>query len=907
MGGTSGGSKGSRRSVVVAGDVTMDWNLAVAPGAQEAVEGWNADYRAHASLQPGGAALLAALIQRIADRLRDEGTLVDMHGAAVADERIVPGDEGFHHSYAMWTPFERGGKESGTAWRVQKFLGLDRAADDGPAGVTDAVETPDLVILDDADLGFRSRPDLWPEAIRSGTAGRVVLKMARPVAQGKLWDHLLARPERLIVVMTINDLRLTDVQITRELSWERTAQDLIWELVHNPAVNALSRCGHVVVSFGTAGALLMSSEKEGPRVQLIFDPSAIENTWERAYPGGMIGYTSCLVASIARQVLTSPTAPDVAAAADGGLAAMRALHLGGYEERAEGAGRPGLRFPVDSVVEAMDQETTPFAVVDVPDPGERAAGSGLWTILEDRYPEGLGDLARRTLLDGAEETLREVPLGRFGKLLTVDRREIEGFRSIATLIREYSRQRRAKRPLSIGVFGPPGAGKSFGVVEVASSVLPDRIEALEFNLSQLGGPDDLRDALHRVRDAALKGRLPLVFWDEFDTALDGKPLGWLRHFLAPMQDGSFQEGQVVHPIGQAVFVFAGGTSERMETFGSLMPTVDFRAAKGPDFVSRLKGYVDILGPDPQEKDGRPDPHFIVRRAILLRSMLLRDAPHLFRKGEGRKVLQVDAGVARAFLHAGRYRHGARSMESIITMSLLSGSRRFERSCLPSEAQLALHTDPREFLALVQRLDLEGELLDRLAEAAHVVYCAGMLEEGEAWGEPDHDYLRRHPLLTPFVGAKRGTGRPNPSLVAYEHLTEELRGQNRDLVRDIPNKLGVVGHVMRPARGDDPPAALDDESIERLSEQEHERWMRAKIDAGWCYGPERDDERLLHPALLPWGKLTEEGRSSMYPPDMAKCIGPDELPEEQKEKDRDLIRGIPRILAAAGYTIAPLGR
>ena len=57
---------------------------------------------------------------------------------------------------------------------------------------------------------------------------------------------------------------------------------------------------------------------------------------------------------------------------------------------------------------------------------------------------------------------------------------------------------------------------------------------LEFNLAQFRSPDDLVDALHVVRDQALGGGIPLVFWDEFDTALDGRELGWLRYFLAPM-------------------------------------------------------------------------------------------------------------------------------------------------------------------------------------------------------------------------------------------------------------------------------------------------------------------------------------------------------------------------------------
>jgi hypothetical protein len=45
-----------------------------------------------------------------------------------------------------------------------------------------------------------------------------------------------------------------------------------------------------------------------------------------------------------------------------------------------------------------------------------------------------------------------------------------------------------------------------------------------------------------------------------------KPLGWLRYFLAPIQDGTFQEGQITHPLGRAIFVFARGTSITMEAF-----------------------------------------------------------------------------------------------------------------------------------------------------------------------------------------------------------------------------------------------------------------------------------------------------------------------------------------------------
>lgn len=83
--------------------------------------------------------------------------------------------------------------------------------------------------------------------------------------------------------------------------------------------------------------------------------------------------------------------------------------------------------------------------------------------------------------------------------------------------------------------------------------------------------------------------------------------------------------------------------------------------------------------------------------LLLRSLLLRKSRQLFDiKGE----LHIDEGVLHAFLEIGKYRHGARSMESIIDMSVLSGKLMFERSCLPAPHQLDLHVDAAEFLKLV---------------------------------------------------------------------------------------------------------------------------------------------------------------------------------------------------------------
>ena len=189
--------------------------------------------------------------------------------------------------------------------------------------------------------------------------------MSRPVAQGALWEHLHREwADRLIVVMTANDLRRTEVQISRELSWERTAQDLAWELVHNPRVNALSDCAWVICSFDTSGAFLLHQR----RGTLFFDPQGIEGTWSSGFPGGMIGYNSCLAASIVRQLLISPENPDIRQGIQSGIQAQRRLHQEGYGDRTRKKAEPRIAFPLAVVAAACAENSKPCSVVDVQDP-----------------------------------------------------------------------------------------------------------------------------------------------------------------------------------------------------------------------------------------------------------------------------------------------------------------------------------------------------------------------------------------------------------------------------------------------------------------------------------------------------------------------------------------------------------
>ena len=45
--------------------------------------------------------------------------------------------------------------------------------------------------------------------------------------------------------------------------------------------------------------------------------------------------------------------------------------------------------------------------------------------------------------------------------------------------------------------------------------------------------------------------------------------------------------------------------------------------------------------------------------------------------------------------------------------------------------------------------------------------------------------------------------------------------------------------------------------EMLAKNTHENWSAQRLADGWTWGPERDDERKLHPCLVPYEELTEE--------------------------------------------------
>jgi hypothetical protein len=292
------------------------------------------------------------------------------------------------------------------------------------------------------------------------------------------------------------------------------------------------------------------------------------------------------------------------------------------------------------------------------------------------------------------------PVAKIGKIESIDRDEINGYIDIYKLILKYLQDKDDKKPLSLAVFGPPGTGKSSAVKKIlkaarSATARAEGGEALVCNLSQLTDPRNLTAVFHQAQDRALAEEVPLVFFDEFDTSLE-HPYGWLKYFLAPMEDGTFKAAEAIesYRVGKAIFAFAGGTAETFEKFQENVGEKE--DVKGPDFISRLRGFLDVRSINMEDNDEPVSNLLALRRAIILNSILKDMAKEIL--DPSGKIAKIDEKLINAFLQIKKYRHGIRSIVAIVKMSRPEGGK-LQVASLPSGPQLRMHVDDAEFLEL----------------------------------------------------------------------------------------------------------------------------------------------------------------------------------------------------------------
>ncbi len=896
------------RKIVVAGDVTIDWFMYPVEACDEG-DNWQLYAAAHAEALEGGALLLSRFI---ATTDESEGNALEVVSPTLEDDiRAIPPDKVIH-SNAMLGRFP---EKKGAVLRVAESLGYIGPKTGRPNGLPPSPnpQEADVIVLDDAGNGFRENPDTWPAALDSGDDPIIVYKMCRPLTSGSLWRKLIERPRKnLIVVINAQDLRGTKgVHISRSLSWERTARDFLYQMVQSSELERLRQVPYLVVLFDTDGAIVRRAEPSIP-TRLVFDPKFLEGGFASRFKGCMHGLTSVFTATLAGE-LAAHGLPRLDDSIELGLTRVRTLLEAGFsiEDTA-------VRYPFDKVFAAADGRTAYATAFVEPSAKPREPDWGFWRILDHATHNTRQLVAEEIVVNGKSDGLSAVPVGKFGILETIDRAEIESYAAIRELIVEFLANPKPARPLCFAVFGPPGAGKSFGVKQVLKSIGADNLVSTTFNISQFSDYHDLIASLHQVRDIALSGKVPFVFFDEFDSARGDQALGWLKYFLAPMQDGEFKDGEAIHPVGKAIFVFAGGTRSTYEAFVSNLPDDEvtvgdndeenppltptdsatkqreadalkaFGGAKGPDFVSRLRGFINIMGPNRQ---GVNDEAFIIRRAKVLRVMFKINpkAAGLF---DSQDRLRIDDGILRAMLYVSKYRHGTRSLEALIDMSRVAGISRYDLSALPPKSQLDLHVDAEEFLFLTRQDRFQSMLtLKDLPGPIKVIFK----EEGPEQC-PEHrcyedyliDVLGRRLYENRLWRLRSDVRALNDGIQTFDELPEPDRYTLMGIAADIPKKLRAINHGLRKFERKDPPQETDgprtpdisDEDVEQLCRLEHERYCRERLHLGYRYGITLDHGMKTTPLLVPYS----------------------ELPDQIRTDYRYTIWAIPVVLAEIGYEI-----
>ena len=125
-----------------------------------------------------------------------------------------------------------------------------------------------------------------------------------------------------------------------------------------------------------------------------------------------------------------------------------------------------------------------------------------------------------------------------------------------------------------------------------------------------------------------------------------------------------------------------------------------------------------------------------------------------------------------------------------------------------------------------------------------------------------------------------TPETNPSMMPWADLPEVLKESNRNQVEHIRVKLEAIGCDIAVTNAwEVQPFHFSKEEVDFLARMEHERWIDERQRAGFRYGT-TDNQKKTHADLVPW----------------------EQLPEEEKGKDREVVRQLSELLSQARFQI-----
>lgn len=792
-----------------------------------------------------------------------------------------------HDTYLRWLITEKGKKASKElSCRLGEKLGFGGQEDANAENwyKTDANLNSNgygTIVIEDANLGFRNQIKAWPNFEH---AGKIILKTSYPLCEGMLWDKLLDYKQKLITIVKLHHLRQYEIKISNDISWEQTALDIVYGLSKDMTLRNLLKSSEVVVTIGTAGAIYIKSIEDPAENEytLIFDPEYMENEWEEKFAKDIqnnIGTGSAFLAGFVSSLSVKNL--NMVDSIKIGINTMTASLVKGVFRI-----NKDYEFEPEDLSGALSERysgryySSAFVPSPAWEPGFNYLHNQEWSILENNYDNTRKGYKQKadlfplafSLARNGKNNLHYAPRLTLGRVTIFDRNEIENMKNIRKQVDFYDRYEDGRKPLNIAVFGPPGAGKSFIVKALANSMFEGKKTKptfLTFNLSQFRDESELSGAFHSIRDEVLRGKLPVVFWDEFDS----NDYSWLKSMIAPMQDGEFQEGKEVHPIGKCIFVFAGGMTYTMKHFSDKMEGEEYIVKKGPDFLSRINCSLNVFGPnrkpypDPETgkwmREGDPkDICFSIRRALFIRSIL----------GSDDRPLDIEHHLLRVLIEVSAYKNGSRGLERLLRNLAIHNDRKIERSDLPSKEIIQMNVDYNDFMEkLSDEATSSTMAFEKIAVAIH-----------NSWLEKDviHSvYFKQYEDLS--------FDQRMDNISAAARMKEVIEKTGTFILISLPE---LKSKMLADAKNEFTDYIKDEKALDELAELEHKGWMEARTEANWKYG-KRSDYHKKHNCIIPFSELDKDV--------------PAKIDQKEKNKDRDTIRKYTAMLEGSGYTIAIL--
>ena len=286
----------------------------------------------------------------------------------------------------------------------------------------------------------------------------------------------------------------------------------------------------------------------------------------------------------------------------------------------------------------------------------------------------------------------------------------------------------------------------------------------------------------------------------------------------------------------------------------------FREKKGTDFVSRLSGYLNVRGPNPQSMLSpsglvQDDYCYPVRRATMLRGMLkLKDA----------EELKIDRDILTAILATRKYINGSRSLEKLLT-ALASGTKGpISPSNLPPRDMLSmLVEDVDDFMGYLQQSASFSRIAATLAPKIHETYRKDL----------------------------RKAKMPIKWDLPFHALPEHIQQDNIAAAERIIDLLALVGLTVVPATPANKKKQVAPDIVDSLlarhaatlAQQEHDGWLAEKRVAGYQYDANRNEITRRHDLMKPY----------------------EDLPAGDKTKDLNSVLEIPARVREASHVIVPL--